>query len=70
MLSLQLQYAPDAQGEIHGWYLPCAELHAWLNACAGEQVGSTKYYLAPRSLADQRAQGLIALRGQSPAYAQ
>ena len=62
MLTLQLQYAPDAQGEIRGWYLPCAELHAWLDACANQSMGSTKVYLAPRSMADHTAQGLIALR--------
>ncbi len=61
-LRLQLHYAPEARSEIRGWYLPCAELKTWLATAANESTSTTKFYLAPRSLADRTADGLIALR--------
>lgn len=61
MLTLNLVYDPHTPGTAGGWYLPANDLPAWLAAAVRAPTSSTKFYLAPRSLSDQTAVGLIAL---------
>ncbi len=66
---VRLVYDPGHTAtEVRGWYLPCCEPSSWLAAVALESTSTTQYYLAPVSLRDSHADGLIALReANSPA---
>jgi|688.fasta_scaffold00432_37 hypothetical protein len=54
--------------KITGWFLPNVDNAAWLQALAslGARAVSTRFYLAPSSIHDATASGLIALFDSSP----
>lgn len=61
MPTLNLVYDHHVQGTAGGWYLPSTDTAAWLAAAVRAPTSSIKFYLAPRSLSNQTAVGLIAL---------
>lgn len=67
---LQLRYRPAPDLAPDAWFLPGAEVSRWLDELvrAGLAVADTRLYLVPRSVADRRAAGLLAVPpGSRPA---
>lgn len=66
-ISLVYSAQPTAIGTVEGWYLPSTNTQAWFAALSETQASlhEFQYFLAPKSLADRHAQGLVAVRAQN-----
>ncbi len=63
MIPLHLIFETRAPLLVHGWYLPSLNVNDWLTAVANQRAGKAmSYYLAPRSMHDRTASGLLALQ--------